>query len=50
MFWGLAIIFVGLILLLEELEIVKGGLSDFWPVLLVALGMAMVANWCEEAG
>ena len=48
MFWGLAVLLVGLILLLERLDVIEGGLSTYWPVLLIALGVAMVANWWRQ--
>ncbi len=48
MFWGLAILLIGLILLLERLELIEGGLSTYWPVLLIALGAAMVVNWWRK--
>ena len=35
----------GVILLLERLDVIEGGLSDYWPVLLIAVGVAMVGNW-----
>lgn len=45
LFWGLAVMLVGVILLLERLDVIEGGLSDYWPVLLIAVGVAMVGNW-----
>ena len=48
MFWGLAVLLVGLILLLERLDIIEGGFSTYWPVLLIALGVAMVVNWWRK--
>ena len=48
MFWGLAVLLIGLILLLERLNVIEGGLSKYWPVLLVALGATMVVNWWRE--
>ena len=48
MFWGLALLLIGLILLLERLELIEGGLSTYWPVLLMALGAAMVVNWWRK--
>ncbi len=48
MFLGLAVIFVGLVLLLERLNIIEGGFSTYWPVLLIALGATMVVNWWRK--
>ena len=48
MFWGLAILLIGLILLLERLDLIQGGFSTYWPVLLIALGVAMVVNWWRK--
>ena len=48
MFWGLAILIIGLILLLERLDLIEGGFSVYWPVLLIALGVAMVVNWWRK--
>ena len=48
MFWGLAVLLIGLILLLERLDVIEGGLSTYWPVLLIALGVAMVVNWWRK--
>ena len=48
MFWGLAILLIGLILLLERLDLIQGGFSTYWPVLLIALGAAMVVNWWRK--
>lgn len=45
MFLGLVVIFIGLALLLERLDIIEGGFSAYWPVLLIALGATMVVNW-----
>ena len=42
MFLGLIVILVGLVLLLEWLEIIEGGFSTYWPVLLIALGASMI--------
>lgn len=48
MFWGLAVLLIGLILLLERLNVIEGGLLKYWPVLLIALGATMVVNWWRE--
>ncbi len=48
MFWGLAVLLIGLILLLERLDVIEGGFSTYWPVLLIALGVAMVVNWWRK--
>ena len=48
MFWGLAVLLIGLILLLERLNVIEGGLLKYWPVLLIALGATMVVNWWRK--
>ena len=48
MFLGLVVIFIGLILLLERLGVIEDGFSTYWPVLLIALGVAMVVNWWRK--
>ena len=48
MFWGLAVLLIGLVLLLERLDVIEGGFSTYWPVLLIALGVAMVVNWWRK--
>ena len=42
MFIGLALIAIGLIFLLERLGVIEGGLGQYWPVLLIAIGVAIV--------
>ena len=48
MFWGLAVLLIGLILLLERLNVIEGGLLKYWPALLIALGATMVVNWWRK--
>ncbi len=45
MFLGLVVIFIGLILLLDRLDVIENGFSSYWPVILIALGATMVVNW-----
>lgn len=42
MFIGVVLVIVGVVLLLERLEIIEGGLGTYWPLLLVAVGAAMI--------
>ena len=42
MFLGVVVILIGVILLLERLNIIEGGFSTYWPVLLIALGASMI--------
>ena len=42
MFVGVILILVGIVLILERLDIIEGGLSTYWPLLLVAIGVSMV--------
>ena len=44
MFWGLGLVFVGIVLLLERLDVIHVGIGRLWPVLLIILGIAMLAN------
>lgn len=44
MFIGLAVIAIGILLLLDRLDVLKGGLGKYWPVLIIALGIAMVLS------
>ena len=42
MFIGIVLVIVGVVLLLERLDIIEGGLGTYWPLLLVAVGGAMI--------
>ena len=43
MFWGFLILLIGVLMLLDELNIIYGDFWDyFWPVALIALGASMV--------
>ena len=42
MFIGIVLVIVGIVLLLERLDIIEGGLGTYWPLLLVAVGVAMI--------
>ena len=42
MFVGVVLIIVGIVLLLERLDIIEGGLGTYWPLLLVAVGVASI--------
>ena len=44
MWIGLIVIAIGAVLLLDELGVIEGGLSKFWPVLLIAFGAGLVFN------
>ena len=48
MFWGLIVLLIGVILLLDQLDIIEGGFSTYWPVLLIAVGATMVVNWWRK--
>lgn len=39
---GVLLVIVGVVLLLERLDIIEGGLGTYWPLLLVAVGAAMI--------
>lgn len=43
MFFGLFLLLIGLMMLLEKFGLLKGDFWDYvWPALLVALGLAMI--------
>ena len=42
MFIGFALIAIGAILLLERLGVIEGGLGQYWPALLIAIGAAII--------
>ena len=44
MFLGLTVTAIGVILLLERLDVIEGGFSRFWPVLLIAFGVSLIFN------
>ena len=44
MWVGLIVIAIGSVLLLEQLGVIEGGLSKYWPVLLIAFGVGLVFN------
>ena len=44
MWIGLVVIAIGLVLLLEQLGVIEGGLTKYWPVLLIAFGVGLVFN------
>ena len=48
MFLGLVVIFIGLALLLERLDIIELRFGTYWPVLLIALGVTMIVNWWRK--
>ncbi|RUA05494.1 MAG: hypothetical protein DSY88_00995 [Candidatus Poseidoniales archaeon] len=39
--FGLILIFVGVILLLEKLDILSGGFGTYWPVILISFGVSI---------
>lgn len=43
-FVGLILIFVGVILLLERLNIISRGFHTYWPAILILLGLAFLAR------
>ncbi len=45
MAFGLLLVLVGLILLLDSLDIIEGvGFGELWPLLLIAVGLAIVSE------
>ncbi len=45
MAFGILLVLVGLILLLDSLDIIEGvGFGELWPLLLIAIGIAIVAD------
>ena len=50
MFVGIVLILLGLVLLLERLDVIEGGLSTYWPLLLVAIGVSMIVDRLRRRG
>ena len=48
LYLGSAVIVIGALLLLERMEIIEGSISTYWPVLLIAIGLAMVISWWRD--
>lgn len=45
-FWGAVLIFLGVILLLANFEVISyGTLFDFWPVAVIIIGVKLVADY-----
>ena len=44
MFFGLTLIFVGVILLLEKRDILNGGFGTYCPVILIAFGVSIFVS------
>jgi len=44
MFIGLALIFLGVVFLLERFNITSVGMDKLWPVFIVLLGIGMLAE------
>ena len=45
MFIGFLILLLGVIMLLTQLDVIRGGVWDyFWPTALIALGISLIAK------
>lgn len=44
MFLGLVLVFIGVVLLLERLDIISDGFGTYWPVFLVIVGLSILAQ------
>jgi len=44
MFIGLALIFLGIVFLLERLDIITIGLDKLWPVFLIIFGLGILTD------
>ena len=44
MFWGLAVIYAGVLLLLQSLDIVDDAFSRYWPGFVILLGLAIISD------
>jgi len=44
MFIGLALIFIGVVFLLERLNVISLGIGDLWPVFIIILGIGILTN------
>ena len=43
MFWGLLLVLLGVLMLMEQFGVIRGDMWDyFWPLALIALGISMV--------
>ncbi|HOP06164.1 MAG TPA: DUF5668 domain-containing protein [candidate division Zixibacteria bacterium] len=43
MFWGLLLVLLGILMLLDQFNIIRGDMWDyFWPLAIIALGISMV--------
>ena len=39
---GVMLVILGIVLLLERLDIIEGGFGTYWPLILVAVGAVMI--------
>jgi len=44
MFIGLALIFVGIVFLLERLNVISMGIGELWPVFIIILGIGILTD------
>jgi hypothetical protein len=43
MFVGLLLVLLGILLLMQQLDIIRGGVWDyFWPAAIIAVGISMI--------
>ena len=45
MFWGILLLLLGVLMLLNRLDLIRGGFWDWvWPVAIIAIGVNMLAK------
>jgi hypothetical protein len=44
MFIGLSLIFIGIVFLLERLDIIPIGIGQLWPVFIILFGLGLLAD------
>jgi hypothetical protein len=45
MFWGILLLLLGVLMLLNRLDLIRGGFWDWvWPVAIIAIGVNMLSK------
>jgi ascorbate-specific PTS system EIIC-type component UlaA len=47
---GVLLVIVGIVLLLERLDIIEGGFGTYWPLILVAVGAVLIFDRLRGRG
>ncbi|MEW6050794.1 MAG: DUF5668 domain-containing protein [Candidatus Zixiibacteriota bacterium] len=49
MFWGILLLLLGVLMLLSELDIIQGRFWNFfWPALIIAIGVSVIAKHTKK--